>query len=340
VLVLKLRLPKYRTEHRIDWLGAGLLSVGITALVLITTWGGSEYAWGSWEIIGLAGLAVVTLFAFAMVERRATEPILSLALFRNRNFSLVAGMGFLVGFAMFGAITFLPLYQQTVQHASATNSGLLLLPMMAGMLVCSIVVGRAITKTGRYKIFPIVGGVLMTAGMLLLSRLDADSSRLESSLYMVVLGSGMGFLMQTTMLIAQNSVEQKDLGVASSAATFFRSIGGSFGVALFGAIFTHRFTGYLADRLGPQVADQVNGGGGSALSIGPTTIAKLPAQLRDAVVHGIATATSSVFVWSVIAAALVPVLAIFVKEVALRGSNDSSKVEQAAAEELTESALI
>ena len=237
ILVFRLNLPKYRTEHRIDWLGAGLLSVGITALVLITTWGGSEYAWGSWQILGLAALAAVTLVAFGLVERRAAEPILSLQLFRNRNFSLVAGMGFLVGFAMFGAITFLPLYQQTVQGASATNSGLLLLPMMAGMLVTSVGVGRAITKSGRYRIFPIVGGVLMVAGMFLLSRLDADTSRFESSLFMVVLGAGMGFLMQTTMLIAQNSVEQKDLGVASSAATFFRSIGGSFGVALFGAIF-------------------------------------------------------------------------------------------------------
>jgi EmrB/QacA subfamily drug resistance transporter len=328
VLVFRLHLPKYRTEHRIDWLGAALLSVGITSLVLITTWGGSQYPWGSWQILGLAGLAVVTLIGFGFVERRAAEPILSLALFRNRNFALVSGMGFMVGFAMFGAITFLPLYQQTVQGASATNSGLLLLPMMAGMLVCSIVGGRVITKTGRYKIFPIVGGVLMTAGVFLLSRLDADTTRLQSSLYMVVLGSGMGFLMQTTMLIAQNSVEQKDLGVASSAATFFRSIGGSFGVALFGAVFTHQLTGYLTDHLGPQAAAGLSGGSGSAMSIGPTTIAKLPASVRDAVVHGIATATSSVFFWSVLAAVLVPILAIFVKEVALRGTATPEPAEQ------------
>jgi len=340
VLVFRLQLPKYRTEHRIDWLGAGLLSVGITALVLITTWGGSEYAWGSWEILGLAALAAVTLVAFGFVERRATEPILSLKLFRNRNFSLVAGMGFLVGFAMFGAITFLPLYQQTVQGASATNSGLLLLPMMAGMLVTSVTVGRAITKTGRYRIFPIVGGVLMVAGMFLLSRLGADTSRFESSLFMVVLGAGMGFLMQTTMLIAQNSVEQRDLGVASSAATFFRSIGGSFGVALFGAIFSHRLSGYLSDQLGPAVAGKLSSGsGGSGLSIGPTTLAQMPAAIRSAVVHGIATATSSVFFWAVFAAVLVPVLAYFVKEIALRGSEAPKPVESTE-DDLAEPALI
>ena len=339
VLLFRLHLPKYRTEHRIDWLGAALLSVGITALVLITTWGGSEYAWGSWPILGLAGLAVVTLIAFGAVERRATEPILSLKLFRNRNFSLVAGMGFLVGFAMFGAITFLPLYQQTVQGASATNSGLLLLPMMAGMLVTSVAVGRAITKTGRYRIFPIVGGVLMVAGMFLLSRLSADTSRFESSLFMVVLGAGMGFLMQTTMLIAQNSVEQRDLGVASSAATFFRSIGGSFGVALFGAIFSHRLTGYLTDQLGPAVAGKLSSsGGGSGLSIGPTTLAQMPTALRSAVVHGIATATSSVFFWAVFAAVLVPVLAFFIKEIALRG-HEAPKPVESTDDELVEPAL-
>jgi EmrB/QacA subfamily drug resistance transporter len=329
VLVTRLHLPKYRTEHRIDWLGAALLSVGITALVLITTWGGTEYAWGSWQILGLAGLAVVALVTFGLVESRAAEPILSLGLFRIRNFSLVAGIGFIVGFAMFGAITFLPLYQQTVQGASATNSGLLLLPMMAGMLVTSIVVGRAITRTGRYKIFPIVGGAVMALGMLLLSRLDADTSRLESSIYMVVLGAGMGFLMQTTMLIAQNSVEPRDLGVASSSATFFRSIGGSFGVSLFGAIFSHRFGDYLSDKLGPAAADQLNGGG--SVSIGPTTLATMTGDVRDAVVHGIASATSSVFVWAVVVTVAVPVLALFIKEVALRGGEPAPAESEALA---------
>ena len=166
MLAIALHLPKYRTEHRIDWLGAALLSVGITALVLITTWGGNEYDWGSaadprrWPHSPSSRLV-----AFVLVERRAAEPIMPLNALPNRNFALISAIGFLLGFAMFGAMNFLPLFQQTVQGASATNSGLLLLPLMLGMLVVSLVVGRAITKTGRYRIFPIIGGVAMAAGM-------------------------------------------------------------------------------------------------------------------------------------------------------------------------------
>ncbi|MFD0822024.1 MDR family MFS transporter, partial [Micromonospora zhanjiangensis] len=276
VLATTMHLPKYRTEHRIDWLGAGLLSVGITAMVLITTWGGNEYAWASWQILGLAGLALLSLVAFAFVERRAVEPILPLNLFANRNFTLISLIGFLLGFAMFGAMNFLPLFQQTVQGASATNSGLLLLPLMFGMLVVSIVVGRTITKTGRYRIFPIVGGVVMAAGMALLTLLDVHTSKTQLALYMVVLGVGMGFLMQTTMLIAQNSVEQKDLGAASGAATFFRSIGGSFGISLFGAIFSHRLA---ASAAGPVLAGAGGDSGGGRMD--PAELAKLSVRIRD-----------------------------------------------------------
>lgn len=325
LLALRLDLPKRRTEHRIDWLGAALLSAGVTALVLITTWGGNQYAWGSAQILGLAALAVVTLTGFVFVERRHPEPILPLGIFRNRNFSLVSGVGFLVGFAMFGAITFLPLYQQIVQGASATNSGLLLLPMMGGLLVTSLLVGRMITKTGRYRIYPVIGGLVMIVAMVLLSRLDADTSKLESGISMTVLGLGMGFLMQTSMLIAQNSVELKDLGVASSTATFARSIGGAFGVSAFGAIFNHRLHDLLADKVGPQAADRLAGGGGGGATIGPETLGALPAQVRTAVVDSIAGATSSVFLWAVAATVLVPLLAVFIREVALRGGPETPK---------------
>src|SRR5262249_20260799 len=195
-------------------------------------------------------------------ERRVAEPILSLELFRNRNFALVSGIGFLLGFAMFGAINFLPLYQQTVQGESATNSGLLLLPMMFSMMVVSIFAGQVITRTGRYKIFPIIGGVGMTIAMILLSTLDIHTTPFMLGVFMAVLGFGMGFLMQTTMLIAQNSVAQKDIGVASSAATFFRSIGGSFGVALFGAIFVRRFHDDVAASPIGSAAGQFASGSG------------------------------------------------------------------------------
>ncbi|TDB78161.1 MDR family MFS transporter [Micromonospora sp. KC721] len=332
VLATTMRLPKYRTEHRIDWLGAVLLSVGITAIVLVTTWGGTQYPWRSPQVLGLAALAVVALAAFGLVERRAVEPILPLGLFANRNFALISVIGFLLGFGMFGAMSFLPLYQQTVQGASATSSGLLLLPLMFGMLVVSLVVGRAITKTGRYRAFPIIGGVVMTAGMALLTRLDADTSKVESSLYLVVLGVGMGFLMQTTMLIAQNSVGQRDLGAASGAATFFRSIGGSFGLSLFGAIFAHR----LADS--PAGAAFGGGGTGEGRSMNLEALRQLPAQLREAVLGGLSDAISHVFVWAVFFTIAVPVLAWFIREVPLRSSNDVPPAD-ATPEERAEVAL-
>lgn len=316
VLAARMHLPKYRTEHRIDWLGAALLSVGITAVVLITTWGGSEYAWGSPQILGLAGLAVLSLVAFALVERRVTEPILPLVLFANRNFAVISAVGFLLGFAMFGAMNFLPLFQQTVQGASATESGLLLLPLMFGMLTVSIIAGRAITRTGRYRIFPILGGVFLTAGMGLLTLLDVSTSKLETGIYMVVLGVGMGFLMQTSMLIAQNSVEQRDLGAASGAATFFRSIGGSLGISLFGAVFASRLQSSPAGEL-------VAGGGGGETGVDPATLRELPDQIREPVLAGLADSISGVFGWAVIFAVAVPVLAWFIKEVPLRSSNDA-----------------
>ena len=318
VLAVRLRLPKYRTEHRIDWPGAGLLAVGITALVLITTWGGNEYAWGSPVILGLGVLTMLSLAAFAVVEQRAAEPVLSLGLFRNRNFALSAMIGFLVGFAMFGAINFLPLFQQVVQGASATNSGLLLLPMMAGLLVTSLVAGQAITKTGRYKMYPIIGGLVMTLGMVLLAQLNLNSTKLQTSLFMLVLGAGMGFLMQTTMLISQNSVDQKDLGVASSAATFFRSIGGSFGVSLFGAIFNRSLKDDIAGQLGPAAANKLTGGGVAGLT--GSQLAQMPAGLVRALLHGIAGATSTVFFWAIFVSALVPLLAVFIKHVPLRST--------------------
>ncbi|MGN9779052.1 MDR family MFS transporter [Micromonospora sp. H33] len=314
LLIATLHLPRHRTEHRIDWLGAALLSTGITAIVLITTWGGNEYDWASPQILGLAGFALVALAAFGVVERRAVEPILPLKLFANRNFALISVVGFLLGFAMFGAMNFLPLYQQTVQGASATNSGLLLLPLMFGMLVVSLLVGRAITKTGRYRAFPIVGGVVMTAGLVLLTRLDVHTSKTESSLYMVVLGTGMGFLMQTSMLIAQNSVEQRDLGAASGAATFFRSIGGSFGISLFGAIFANR----LADS---PAGDSFGGGGEAGAAMDLERLRDLPAQAREVVLGGLADAISHVFLWAVLFTVAVPVLAWFIKEIPLRTAN-------------------
>ncbi|MEV0202952.1 MDR family MFS transporter [Nonomuraea sp. NPDC050691] len=316
VLVLKLHLPKHHNKVRIDWLGAILLSISITAMVLVTTWGGNEYDWGSWQILGLIGVAVVTLAIFIPVERAAAEPIMPLQLFRNRNFTLISAIGFLLGFAMFGAINFLPLFQQMVQGATATNSGLLLLPMMASAMIVSLFVGKAITSTGKYKIYPLIGGVGMALGMWLLSTMDMDTPSWQTGVYIAVLGLGMGFLMQTTMLIAQNSVEQKDLGVSSSATTFFRSIGGSFGVSLFGAVFNNGFRDQLTDRFGAQAAEKIAKGGGR---MDPAALAHMPKEMRTGLIESLAGSISSVFWWAILFAVVVPLLAAFVKEIPLRG---------------------
>ncbi|HVQ90762.1 MAG TPA: MDR family MFS transporter [Mycobacteriales bacterium] len=316
VLATRLHLPKRRSEHRIDWLGAGLLSAGITALTLITTWGGHQYGWASAQIMLLAVLAVAALGWFFVVERRVPEPILPLSIFTNRNFALVSAIGFLVGFIMYGAINYLPLFQQTVQGASATNSGLLVLPLMGGLLLTSLISGQAITRTGRYRIFPILGGVLMVAGLLLLTRLSADTTRVMSALFMLVFGAGLGFLMQNTTLISQNSVHPKDMGVASSTSTFMRSIGGSFGVALFGAIFASNLRTEVAARLGTDAAAQVDKAGGN---LDPTVLSTLPATVQDGFHHAIAFATSHMFWWAVPIAVITTLLTLFIKEHPLRG---------------------
>ncbi|MFE2432127.1 MDR family MFS transporter [Streptomyces sp. NPDC059373] len=320
-----LHLPKKRVEASIDYLGAALLTVGITSLVLLTTWGGNQYAWGSGQIIGLLVLGVAALAAFVYAETRAAEPVVPLHIFRSRNFSLISVIGFLVGFVMFGSMTFLPLFQQTVQGASATNSGLLLLPMLLAMMIVSLIAGRVTTQTGRYKVFPIVGGALITVGLYLLSTMDTGTTRFTSGLYMAVLGAGMGFLMQITMLIAQNSVEMKDMGVGSSSSTLFRTIGGSFGVSLFGAIFAHQVTATMAARSGQAGASATSG----AAQLDMASLAKLPPAVKDAYLHAVASGTHHVFLWGAAVSVVGFAAAFFVKEIPLRGALPKPAEEEA-----------
>ena len=310
-LIATLHLPARRVEHRIDYLGGALLGVVSTAVILVATWGGTEYSWGSVQVVALVAVAVAAAVAFIAAERRAAEPMLPLHVFKNRNFSLTMVLTFFVGLGLFGAMTFLPLYQQTVQGATPTVSGLLLTPMMLGSAVTSIVAGQAVTRTGRYKIFPIIGGAVMAIGMLLLSRLGVATSRLETSLDYVVLGLGMGFLMQMVSLIAQNSVELRDMGVASSARMFFQQIGGSLGVAAFGALFASRLNSSMSALGGSRL--HIAGG-----SLDPATVNSLPAPVRHQVFYGISHAVQGVFMWVVPAAVVVFVLAMFIKEVPLR----------------------
>ena len=313
-LMATLHVPAKKVSHKIDYLGGSLLAVAATSLILLATWGGTEYRWASVQIIGLGLLTVAATVGFCVTETRAAEPMLPLHVFQNKNFSLTMGLTFLTGLAMFGALTFLPLYQQTVQGASPTLSGLMLTPMMLGVTVTSIVAGQVTTRTGRYKIFPILGGAIMGLGIYLLTGLGVDTTKTTSALYYVVLGLGMGFLMQMVSLIAQNSVQQKDMGVASSARMFFQQIGGSLGVAAFGAIFARRLTSSLAAAAGTGVHISASGG-----QLDPATVDKLPAQVKHDVFVAIAHAVQGVFIWALPAAVLIFVLALLIKEVPLRG---------------------
>lgn len=310
-----LHLPRKRTKARIDYLGAGLLTLGITSIVLVTTWGGSEYAWTSARIMELIAIGVAALVGFVFWQTKAAEPVLPLHIFRSRNFTLMSIIGFIVGFVMFGATLFLPLYQQSVQGASATNSGLLLLPMLGAMLVTSMVAGRVTTNTGRYKVFPLAGGVLLAVGMYLLSTMDTDTTRFTSGLFMAVVGLGMGCLMQITMLVAQNSVQMKDMGVASSSTTLFRTLGSSFGVAIMGAIFNARVKDVMAERGGALAAKVTE----KSASLDAASLAKLPAPVRDAYQHAVSAGTHSAFLLGAGVAVAVLVAAVFVKEVPLKG---------------------
>lgn len=278
-----------RSRVQLDFAGAGLLTAAAAGLVLMTTWAGSEYEWGSPTIIGLGVLSLGLFAAFVAVERRAPEPVIPLRLFRVPNFAVTGGASIVLGVVLFGSISFLPLFLQVVTGASATDSGLLLAPLMLGMLSTSIVAGRVVSRTGRYKRFPVTGFAVVTVGMVLLSTLDASTSRLQVSAFMVVLGVGLGLTMQILVLAVQNAVAMSDLGVATSTVNFCRSIGGSIGVAVFGAVFSSRLAVGLAHRL-PPGAEVPRGRG---LSV--DALAAMPPAARIGAVNAFADALGTVF---------------------------------------------
>jgi len=313
IVTTRLHLHVPHTRHKIDYLGAGLLAGGVGALILMTTWGGNQYAWDSPEIIGLAVGGAAMLVAFIWQERRAAEPIIPLTLFDSGTFRLVTGMSFMIGMAMFGAIIYLPLFLQLVYGASATSSGLRMIPLMGGLLTAAILSGRAITRFGRYKIFPLVGTVVLVLGMFLLSRLDVDSNAWVASLYMAIVGIGLGLVMQVLVLIVQNDARPQDIGVVTSTATFFRSVGGSFGVALFGAIFASRLASELT-RLPADVTAKL----GDVGAIDPARAKELPPEVRADFLQIFANALHGVFLWGMVIAIVPAVLAWFLKEVPLR----------------------
>jgi predicted MFS family arabinose efflux permease len=319
VTSIALDLPFQRRGHRIDYLGAALLVTGVTAILLVTVWGGNQYAWGSPEIVGLAVAGGALLVGFAFQERRAPEPVLPPRLFRDRVFLVAVAVLFVVGVAMFGGIIFLPLFLQVVTGASATNSGLQLIPLMLGIVVTSITAGRIISRTGRYKVFPVIGTAVMTVGLALLSTMDASTSRTVVAAYMVVLGAGLGMVMQVMILAVQNAVQRRDLGAATSAANFFRSMGGSFGVAIFGAIFTNRLA-YHLPRLLPANLPGAGVVDASALQGSPGQIRTLPAPVQEAVVEAVARSLHVVFLSAVPVVAIGFLIVLLLAERPLRES--------------------
>jgi EmrB/QacA subfamily drug resistance transporter len=286
--VLAATLPgaRERVEHAVDYLGTALLATSLSSIVLLTTLGGTQYGWGSPVIVGLGVLAVAALVAFVAVERRAAEPVLPPGLFRNRVFAVTSAIGFVIGFALFGALTYLPLFQQIVRGASPTESGLQLVPVMAGVLVASIASGQIISRTGRYRAWPIAGTAVACSGMFALSTMDAGTSTGLSAVEMLVLGLGLGMVMQVLVLAVQNAVDYEYLGVATSGATLFRSIGGSIGTAVLGTIFTNRLDDLLA------ASDAATGDVGA---LDPSAVAKLPADAHDAFIAAFTDALDLVF---------------------------------------------
>jgi EmrB/QacA subfamily drug resistance transporter len=302
LIVVASQVPGHlaRVHHVIDYLGTIVLGLAVTSLILLTSLGGTTYPWKSAPIYILGVAGVLLIGVFVLVERRAAEPVLPLHLFKLRTFSVTSVVGFIVGFAMFGAITYLPAFFQVVRGISPTISGVYLLPLMAGLLVVSIASGRIISKTGRYRFFPIAGSALIVLGMYLLSLMGVHSPTWQDAIFMLVLGMGIGGVMQVLVIIVQNGVPHSELGVATSGATFFRSIGGSFGTAIFGAIFANVLVGNLARHLHGITLPH----GFSAADATPELLSHLPAAVHAGFVAGYAESIQTVFLIAVPIAAL------------------------------------
>ncbi|MFB9432603.1 MDR family MFS transporter [Streptoalloteichus tenebrarius] len=323
VIVAARTIPVVRSAHRvvIDYLGIGLVAAGSSALVLATSWGGSQYAWGSPVIVGLFAGGVVALALFCWAETRAAEPMLPMRLFRNPVFVVCSLLSFIVGFAMLGAMVFLPSFLQYVDGVSATVAGLRTLPLVLGLLVASILSGAVISRTGRYRRFPIVGSLVTAFGLYLLSLMGPDTSAWLSSLYMLVLGLGLGLCMQVLTIAVQNTVDYADLGTATSGVTFFRTLGGTFGTAVFGTIYTNALTPGLTSA----IATAVRTGAADPAVIAraaqsPGGLHALPPAAKAPIIDAYADALRTVFLWTVPVALLGFVVSLFLKQVRLRDS--------------------
>jgi EmrB/QacA subfamily drug resistance transporter len=311
VIVTTMHIPFHRREHRVDYLGAGLLAAAATSLLMVAVWGGTTYPWASPEIVGLIVATVALLALFVLVERRVSEPILPLGLFRISIFTVSNAALLLVGAAMFGVIIYIPLFVQGVIGASATNSGVVLIPLMLAVVVAVVGSGRIVSHTGRYKVFPITGTLTSLAGFWLLTRLNVASTRFDATIAMIVVGLGIGQIMQTYTLAVQNAVPRTELGTATASTQFFRSMGGAFGVAVLGSILINRLATELASRLGS-----------AAGRIDPESLLQpgrhIPAHVLEAVRSGLAASLHTVFLAGLPVMALALACAFLLKEVPLR----------------------
>ncbi len=328
-----LNLPVRKLRHKIDFTGSAILVASVSLLLLGLVWGGSQYAWSSLTIISLLVSGSLLMLVFLWFETKASEPILPLRLFRNQVFSITSSATFFMAMAMFGSIIYLPLYLQLVKGVSAIESGLMLLPLMAGIVVASVGCGQIVSRIGRYKIFPIIGGGILTLGMLYLSRVSPSTSYANLSVGMVMVGFGIGLMMQNMVLAVQNAVEVKDLGTATSAISFFRSLGGSFGTAIFGTILTTQLAHWLPKYIPSKLAAASHLQANNSISFTPKQLSAMPPALRHGLIEAFVHSLDPVFLAGVPIAIIAWVLTWFLKEIKLRDSSGLDRVHGAKKDE-------
>ena len=332
-----LHIPKVKREHKIDYLGALILVLAVTTVLLATSVYGPENGWTDSKTLTVFGSGILLTLLFLWQETRAKEPILPLRLFKNHTFSLTSALAFIIGAGMFGAIVMLPLYLQVVKGNSATEAGLKLIPLMLGIVSMSIFSGKRITTTGKYKIFPIVGAAIMTIGLILMSTLNETTSFGILSIYAIIVGAGLGLSMQTIVIALQNSVDFQDMGIATSSNTFFRSLGGAFGTAIFGTIFSNRVAYYLQDNIAalqstdPQSLTGFDPAKLEEITTNTSVISTLPPVIRETVLHSFAQTFHVVFLAAAPVTFIGFVLAFFLKEKPLQSStaHHAAKTEAA-----------
>ena len=328
-----LKMPHVRREHTIDYLGAALVVGAVTSVLLYTAWAGPDHGWGSALALGLLGAGLLLAVVFVLVERRAVEPILPMQLFRNSIFAIANAFGFLIGIAMFGSMIFIPVYLQVVKGFSPTESGLALLPMVVGLFTTSIAAGQIMSRTGRYKLFPIMGSAIVLVALLMLSRLTAHSPYWYAAISIYVMGAGLGLTMQVLVTVVQNAVDRRDMGVATSSVTFFRQMGGSFGTALFGAVLASRLSVHIADALKhAPAAVAAKAGHMGDVTNNVQAIKSLREPLHGLITGAFASSLHDTFLSAVPLVAVAFVVSLFLKEKPLRERDAAPAPEPADAE--------